>query len=390
MTKAIESFMNRYNDIRKYFVSKTPLVYADSTLSDHLPAVKGSALIFPPSDYWAICVNLNAKNEKEAKKYGPALFELGEQYQYEAQKVEENKYVLIAYDPVLLQEKLLAYPHLEKITKITFAQWVFDKEVNAIRVNDKKYLTVVDNIVIEIDQRYLYKNTKIEVNDLLAYPRAFIRTLLLESLVVSEVTNKTLWKTWLILSVFLGNFSMLAYFSHQDSLRLEESMHKMIVSAKVPETSIERDAVLASLRLKEKKQLNLRHQCYKISSLPIEVKQPTATTTAASSPSAESLPPIPPILNSNDNLSANGIVLIPGSNPSEKNQLLVQKSSSAVNTMQQVGDGIQEITYDGHGINVIINTADANSKEKIKNELTKQFKNIHINDHNSQIEAHLK
>lgn len=388
MEKLVQFFVNKYNEIRKHLAPKIPLVYADHAVSLLTPLDKTAALIFPPSDYWAMHVHLNAKNEKDAAKYGPALLDLDGSYRYEAQKVGENSYVLLAYEPDVLLQKLLSYPDLSMIDTFTFAQWVFDKETHPIHLNDKKYLTILDSIVIEIDQSYLEKSACVEIHDVLSHPKAFFKTLPLEGLVTSEITAKTLRKTLVILCILFGNFTALAYLSHQESSQAAERMREMLTTANLPETSMERDAILASLKIKEKKQLDLRHQCYKISSLPIDVKPPMADTVPK--PSAPSLPSLPPVLGSSANAASNGIVLIPGSNPGEQNRLLVEKTSSPANNDLSAGDGIEELVYDGHAINIIINTSDAATKEKLKSELAKQFKNAQLSDHNRQVEVHLK
>lgn len=388
MEKLVQFFVNQYDAARKYFAPKIPLVYADHAVSPLMPLDKTAALIFPPSDYWAMHVHLNAKNEKNAAKYGPALFDLGGSYRYEAQKVGENSYVLLAYEPDVLSQKLLSYPDLSMIDTFTFAQWVFDKETYPIHLNDKKYLTTLEGIVVEIDQTYLEKSACVEIHDALSRPKALFKTLPLEGLMTSEITTKTLRKTLVILCILFGNFTALAYFSHQESSQAVERMQEMLTTAKLPETSMERDAILASLRIKEKKQLDLRHQCYKISSLPIEVKLPTAG--AVPKPSAPSLPSLPPVLGASANAASNGIVLIPGSNPGEQNRLFVEKASSPANNVLSAGDDIQELVYDGHAINIIINTSDTATKEKLKNELAKQFKNAQLSDHNRQLEVRLK
>lgn len=386
MKKLVRFLINKYDDTCKYFAPKIPLLYADHAISAPMPLGKGIALIFPTSDYWAMHVHLNAKNEKDAVKYGPALFDLSDSYRYEAQKTGESSYVLLAYEPDVLLQKVLSYPDLSIIDKFTFAQWVFDEETHPIHLYDKKYLTILDGVVVEIDQSYLEKSTYIELNDALSHPKTFFKTLPLEGLVTSEITNKTLRKTLIILCILFGNFTSLAYFSHQESSQLVERMQEMLTSANLPETSIERDAILTSLRLKEKKQLDFRHQCYAISILPIEVKRPTTDPTPTSS-----MPQLPPILGSSANAVSNGIVLIPGSNPGEQNRLLVEKSSSPTDNTLSVGeDGIQELIYDGHAVNIIINTSNTTIKEKLKNELTKQFKNVQLSDHNTQLEVHLK
>lgn len=383
MTKLFQFALDKYNDIRKYFAPKIPLFYADNSETIHSSMVKGTALIFPPSDYWVLRVKINAKNEKEAAKYGPALFELDGSYRYEAQKIGENSYVLIAYDPEILANKLLALGDSSMIDKITFAQWVFDAVTYPIHIKDERYLTVIDGIVVEINESYLNKNTRIKINDLLTYPNPFLKTLSIESLATSTLTKKTLRTTFIILLVLFINFTALCIFNYQESSRLRDHIQELLSVSKLPETSIERDTLLGALRLKEKKQLDFRHKSHKISTLALDVKQPIAETKP--SLMTQPLPPIPPVLT-----SPGDVVLIPGSNPGEQNRLLVEKSSSPMNQRMVFGNGIQELTYDGHVINLLINTPDLNTKEKATSSLKKEFKNAQISDQNGQLEVRLK
>ena len=380
-TEVIESLCTQYPVLRRFFCEAFPLVYAD-TLSPE-PISKEAVLVLSPNDYWALAVNLNAKTAKEAVKYAPALFDLSDQYRYEAQKIEENNYLLIAYNPNEISQKLLSLPHLSLIKKITFAQWVFAKEPRPIHLPNGKYLTTIEGIIIEMDASYINVPSSIELDEALARPRPFLKTVAIETFIPSALTQKTLKTTLFILLLLLGNLVTQTLFSYQESAKLNEKMTEIRKASKLPETSIEREAILGTLKSKETKQLHVRKVCKEVADLPVEAKIIP--------------PPSMPVISTAPSSSVEGIVLIPGSKPGEANRLLVENNASAaissvaaVEIISFQGEGIQELNYDGNAINLTIDTRDSSAAEKLKNAITKQFSHAQINSQNTQLEVRLK
>jgi hypothetical protein len=364
--------LNFYNlKLPDYFRRPLRLSYGDT------PVLLPSETIFivAPADYWVVRVELQVKSPKEAELYSAGLFELSESHRYAAQKVGKNSYIIIAYDPAALSEKLNASVNLSQIEKITFAQWVFAEESSPISLGGGKYLSTLEGIVIEIDGAYIEENSSITLYEALRYPKYSIRTLLRKELIPSAFTPKTLKTTLLILVILLGNLSANAFLSYHESLRLQEEMEERVKHSNLPATSIEREAILASLKIKEHKQLYFRQQCKKISDIPIERGKNSI------------LPPIP-ILPNPLNASADGIVLIPGSSPSEANRLMIDATSHAPSLLR--GTLMQEIRYEGDSITLIVNVGDSSGKEKLKNEVKKRFKKVHITERETQMEVRLQ
>ncbi len=347
---------------------RTPLILAYGDTSALLPS--DAIFILSPRDYWVLKVELPVKTPKEAALYGSGLFELSGSHRYEAQKVGKNSYILIAYDPTLLAEKLNLLPNLSQVEKITFAQWVFAQVPTPIALSNGKFLTTVEGIVIEIDAPYVREGISITLADALAHPKFFLKTLLRKDLMTSEFTSKTLKTTLIILMILLGNLGATALRSYQESSHLQKEMEQILKLSKLPETSIEREAILAALKTKEHKQLYVRHQCKKISDIPIE------TTQSDNVPS-----PVTPIS------SVEGIVLIPGSKPNDTNRLLLGTTSHAAPLM--IGTRMQEIRYEGDAITLIWDVGNSSVKEKLKNEIIKRFKKVHINERDTQLEVRL-
>lgn len=349
-------------------ILRRPLLLAYGDTPVLLPSK--AIYIMTPSDYWVLKVELPVKTPKEAALYGPGLFDLSESHRYEAQKIGKNSYILIAYDPALISQKLNALANLSQVEKITFAQWVFAEETTPISLSNGKFLTTVEGIVIEIDAAYVRGDLSITLSEALEHPKFFLKTLLRKDLVTTAFTSKTLKTTLIILMILLGNLSATALLSYQESSHLQEEMQRSLNLSKLPETSIERESILAALKTKEHKQLYFRHQCKKISDLPIETTQ------------SNSIPaPVSPIS------SEEGIVLIPGSSPSEANRLLVGNTAHVAPLVR--GTGMQEIRYEGNAITLICDVGDSSAKEKLKNEITKRFTKVHINERNTQLEVRL-
>lgn len=361
--------MLNFSNIKWLSLFRRPLILAYGDITALLPSE--AIYILSPSDYWVMRVELSVKTPKEAELYGPGLFELSDSHRYEAQKVGKNSYIILAYDPAQLSEKLNTLPNLSQVEKITFAQWVFAEVHTPISLNSSKFLTTVEGIVIEIDAAYVQGDVSITLGEALEHPKLFLKTLLRKELVSCAFTSKTLKTTLIILIILFGNLSATALLDYQESSHLQEEMLQMLKLSKLPETSIQREAILAGLKTKEAKQLYFRHQFKKISDILIDTtKSPTL--------------PLPPTLPSS---SEGGIVLIPGSMPNEANRLLVEKSSYAAPRMS--GTLIQEIRYEGTAITLICNVRDSSGKEKLKNEITKRFHKVHINERDAQLEVRL-
>jgi hypothetical protein len=362
-----------YPRIRRFFCRSEPLVYIDAlgnaAVSDE------TVLVLSPNDYWVLRVNLNVKSEKEAATYGAALFDLNDEYRYEALRVELNTYIVIAYNPHDLSERLNGYPDAEMIKKMTFAQWVFSDATAPIHLPNGKYLTSVDGIVIEIEASYIRTGTSVELKDALSAPRVFLKTLRMERLIPSLLTTKTLRNSLIILVILLGNLSLITVSSYQESLRLSEKIDTILTTSNLPSTSIEREAIFDSLKNKEKKQLRIRQISKEISDLPIEGKSITHP----------SLPSLPPVITP----SSEGIVLIPGSKPDEPNRLIVDNTSSAP-TISFHGEGIRAVEYDGNAINLTIDTRDINVRDSLKTKIMAHFKHAQINEHETQLEVRIK
>ncbi len=375
LTQNYRYVCKKYSALRRLVCRSSSLVYADE-LPASIP--QNAVLILPPSDYWALNATLNVNTQKEAALFGSALFDLGEGYHYEAQKIGPNHYTLIAFNPSEISLKLKSLENPSMFEKITFAQWVFADELQPIRLKNGKYLTTLEGIVLEIDANYVHADHAITMDEALNKEHLFIKSIPLERLLPSNITPKTLKITLILLLIVLGNLLGAILLNSQESSRLSEASQALLDHSKLPETSIEREAILSSLVKKEEKQLRLRHHSLQISDIPI---QSTSSLTPPPQPTIAETPSSAPAMD--------GVVLIPGSKPGEPNRLLVKGSSSAPAIALQ-GKGVEEFIYDGNSIKLVLNESDADAKEKLKKAFRKKFKKIKFSEHGNQLEVRIQ
>ncbi|MGZ8547174.1 MAG: hypothetical protein ACXW33_01030 [Sulfuricurvum sp.] len=380
-TQILRSLCQKYPFLRRFLCRPVSLVYADDAPAQF---PQNAVLILSPRNYWAIQATLNVKTQKEAAAFGSALFDLGHEYQYEAKRIKKNSYSLIAYNPTEISLIVQSFPNPEMIERITFAQWVFADESRPIRLGNGKVLTVAEGVVIEIDPDYLGASDAIFMREALREPRFFIKTIPVERLLTPDITSKTLKMTLIILLIVLGNLIVSAVFNSRESAHLEERKQSLLTQANLPETSIEREAILASLRKKEAGQLNVRDQFFRISLLPIKAS-PAPNSADAGTPFQQT-PPVPAA-------PSGGVVLIPGSAPGEPNRLLVGGTSNAASpemTFQENGgNGIKEVVYDGNNIKMIVTVKESEAKEKLKKAVKKQFKKAKFSESGNQLEVRI-
>lgn len=366
----IETFLS---PLYSYYLSRkkiSTLVYLDDDSYEMIN--EKAVMVIAPSLYWALRVTLNVKSEKEAVTYAPALFDLGEGYRYEAQKIDTNVFVLIAYDPIVLSQR---YPTLfEGSTpfEITFAQWVFGDINTPIRLKNQKYLALHDGIIMEFEARYLDTSSAIDISEALRQKNRY-KTIRTQKIISTALSPKTLKMTLLILILLLINISTDAVTTYHSIDVLREKSEALLSENHLCSTSIEREAILNALKQKEIKQRQLRQHCFTLSTFPIK-----------GSKKSPSLPPLPPVQPSSS--LSEGVVLIPGSKPGEPNRLLVGGGESKP-LANQTFSGLRELSFDGKSTKIVIETLE---REKLQKLFRKHFKNCRIEDNQHQLEVRIK
>ena len=364
----------KYPLVRRFFLNPLPLIYLPSHAS-----TKEAILVLPPSDYWAKKVTLNVNTAQQALAYAPAVFDLGSQYHYQAKKIEDHTFVLVAYNPAEVSEKILALSNPSEIRYVTFSQWVFADQTQPIALGKGHYLTHLDEIVIELDGAYIDTNLSISLNDALKVPQYFLKTVAIQTLIPTILTSKTLQTTFILLLVLLGNLMAKSYFNYQEITQLKEQTQTILDTSNLPQTSIEREAILGSLKEKERKQLSFRRQCKRIDEIAYEVKKAPVVAPAVTAVKTLQLPPALPLLPPPP-------LQVPGINSNQ----IVQNTTSFPSQISVHGEGMQSFVYDGYAINFTIDVRDLLAGEKLKNELQKRLTNPQISVNSSQVEVRLR
>ncbi len=365
----IETFLT---SLYAYYLSRkkiSPLVYLDEDNGERVN--EKAVMVIDPSLYWVLRVPLNVKSEKEAAAYAPALFDLGEGYRYEAQKIDTHVFVLIAYDPIVLSQRSPALFEGSTPFEITFAQWVFGATHTPIRLKNQKYLALHDGIVMEFEARYLDTSSAIDISEALCQTNRY-KTIRTQKIISTALSPKTLKMTLVILILLLINISTDAVMTYYSIDALREKNEALLSEYHLGSTSIEREAILNALNQKEIKQRQFRQHCFTLSTFPIKgTKQSPA------------LPPLPPAPSSS---SSEGVVLIPGSKPGEPNRLLVGGGENQP-FASQTFSGLRELSFDGKSTKIVIETAEG---EKLQKLFRKHFKNCRIEDNQHQLEVRIK
>ena len=186
----------------------------------------------------------------------------------------EEHYVIVAYNKMQLSQKLQDNPPLSTAKKVTFAQWIFADETKPIRLKNNKYLTVVDGIVIEMDSAYLNTDASISISEALrARHHSFYKTLSTHLLLPEQIRPKTLKITLAILLILLANLITQIVLDRQLADETGEDNTNPISASHLPETSIEREAILNALKQKEDQTVSSASTMLHLSTLPLQVSQ---------------------------------------------------------------------------------------------------------------------
>ncbi len=353
--------------LRRILCPVHPLVYADE-VSGEISA--DTLVVLSPKEYWVMEARINVSSEKEAVKYAPALFDIGGNYLYQAKKTAENSYILIAYNPQEVEDKIRKNPIMSHVRKVTFSQWVFADRDKPVRLNNNRCLAVVDGIVLEMEASYISEHGSIPLTEALRSSHQSYKAVSLSSLISDTIIPKTFKTSLFVFMLLSGNFLLQAFNDHFAITEANAKIETLLSSSHLSATSIERDVILRSLREKEEKQLSLRRKCYALSMLEVPMDK------AAS--------PVPATLSGSE-----GIVLIPGSKPGDSNRLLIDGKTNAASASGGM-TGFSELLYDGKTLKITLDAADDKRADEIKSILLKKFKHSRIDEQNHKIEVRIK
>lgn len=361
VTLAKENFCRRIGTVSRQLCPPHYLSYG------RIGSSKESVFVFPPSDYWCMQVRLDVDTPKEAAAFAPSLFDLDEGYRYEATAVSSGEYLLLAYNPHLLATR---YGELLKDTsrRICFAQWAFETLDVPVRLGGGKCLILHEGIVMEVDETYVDLSDSITLNEMESRPVYPLKTLNAVSIFPADVSAKTVVVALSILIILAFNLLSDVYQTYTDTQRLETRSAELLEQTGLSAMSMEREAIIDTLKHKASRQLHLRERCFALKALPFHSQ--SASLTPSPTPA--------PVL-----AGTGGIVLIPGSKPGEANRLLVNGTSDTP-TVPGTSDGVREVRYEGKNLTFLIDSSDP---QELQPALRKLYRDARIESFTNRLEV---
>lgn len=335
---------------------------------------KNGVTVLTPADYWVRRADLNVSSENEAARFGHSLFDLDEPFVCVARKATDGQYEVIAYNPETLHKR---YPELfasSDTRRVTFAQWAYDDVDHPIRLENGRYLSRHEGILFEMEAGYVASGDSVAIEQVESVPRYGIKTLTSGSMAPTGLSSRTITVTVTVLVLILANLALEAYRLKKNSAEVTARMEASAESSGLQGVSMEREAILDTLRHKEAKQLKLRERCYALRDIPLH---PVSAVSTASP--ATTVQPVTP--------SSGGVVLIPGSRPGEPNRLLVNGNVNSPLLSAGAQEGIREISFDGKQTSMVIESSDPDT---LKKWLAKHFRNSRIEMRGGRLEMRLK
>lgn len=360
-------------DYRLWKPKKTlkPLVYADGYDATIDP---DALIVIPPRGYWSKNVTLDVKSTREALKYGEALLDLGAGYDYAAYKMGDNSFSIVGYKT---QDLLQLWPDVFDAAHerhIVFAQWVFGTIAQPVLLPNGALLALCEGDVVEMQPQYVQAPHTTLLADALSVGRGDYPAISTFEFVASPLDIKTLWISVVILLVLLGNIGMGIVGVNQQRTHVEDQKTLLMQRTSLGETAIERLAVIGVMEEKQKRERKFKEQCYTLKAIEIDNDVPSST------------PRIQPVAPSLTPSTLGGVVLIPGSKPSDKNQLIVN-GTPAVSFATPKAMGIKELVFDGKGMVMSVVSSDP---EGLQRAFLKQFKNSKTTIQGNNLEVRIK
>jgi len=153
------------------FNHKSSTVFLDPNSPETYSALVDEKIniILSPSLYWVKKISLPVKNERDAKKLLPSLFEdtLPEgNYSYSVYK-KDDEFLIFAYEDKKILEVISKVGIItSNIASIYFAQSVLENTKGAMKVNETQSIYVKDGIVLLVPCCWIEESGKLNLSDI--------------------------------------------------------------------------------------------------------------------------------------------------------------------------------------------------------------------------------
>ncbi|MDD2370013.1 MAG: hypothetical protein PHQ90_11990 [Sulfuricurvum sp.] len=325
--------------------------------SCHIPSGSEALVLILSPDLYRICVvSLPVATPKEAVRYAPSYFDLSdERTRYGAYQLGEGRYLLSAFDPEPIRVRLEeAGVDPVSVERFVLAQEAFGVDILPVSLKNGSVLALNDGIVVRLPSEYIGEPPKYDLEVSLQKLAPCLTGFRADMYKGGDVTKKTLTITLSLSLIILLNLLIQGGYSYREAGKIADEQEQMKIEKNLPATQMELDALASSWEKKESQQMKLRKIFAAFSTLTLENNN-TVLPVAAPAP------------------ASNGIVLVPGSNPGDRNLLLVPGGSNTLSGTVS-GEYVTSLAYENGSVHFKISTPSPQDAEKIRDSVAKTLK----------------
>ena len=333
-------------------------------------------LILSPDFYEIKIASIPVGTSDEALRYAPSYFETTDrQIHYGAYRLEEGRYLL----SVCQLERVRS--HLEtlniepsSIGRFVFAQEAFRVDLLPIALEDGSVLALSDGIVVKLPSHYVSEPIKSDLKHSLKNLLPCLPSFTADMHKGGVPTKTTLMMTSILSLVIVLNFLIQGLFSYRAGDKITQQQEEMKMTNHLPATQMELDTLAKTWENKENEQIKLRKIIAAFGTLSLE----SNTTVPYQTPSVSTTS------------SSNTIVLVPGSDPSQRNLLLVPGGDSNSTIVANGSEYLASLTYQNGLISFEILTPSEDRAQNIHNMASKVLKTNAITVKNNLVEGSIQ
>lgn len=333
-------------------------------------------LILSPDFYEIKIASIPVGTSDEALRYAPSYFETTDrQVHYGAYRLEEGRYLL----SVCQLERVRS--HLEtlsiepsSIRRFVFAQEAFGVDLLPITLEDGSVLALSDGVVVKLPSHYVSEPIKSDLKQALKNLLPCLPSFTADMHKGGVPTKTTLMITSILSLVIVLNFLIQGLFSYRAGDKITQQQDEMKMTNHLPATQMELDTLAKTWENKENEQIKLRKIIAAFGTLSLE----SNTTVPQQIPSVSTTS------------SSNTIVLVPGSDPSQRNLLLVPGGDSNSTIIASGGEYVTSLTYQNGLIAFEILTLSEDRAQNVRNMASKILKTNAITVKNNLVEGSIQ
>ena len=343
----------------------------------HIPAGKEPIFLILSPDFYQIKIaSLPVGTSEEALRYAPSYFDTTQQQvHYGAYRLDEGKYLLSVCQLELVRNHLESLGiEPSSIRHFVFAQDAFRADLLPISLEDGSVLALSDGVVVKLPSHYINESVKSDLEKSLQNLLPCLASFTADMYKGGAATKSTLMITAILSLVIVLNFLIQGLLSYREGDRIAQQQEEMKSSNHLPDTQMELDALAKTWQNKENEQIKLRKIIAAFGTLSLE----SNTTAPQQIPSVLTAP------------SSNTVVLVPGSNPSERNVLLIGSSDSNVTIAASAGEYVTSLTYQNGLIAFEILTPSGDRAQDVRNMASKVLKTNAITVKDNLVEGSIQ